>query len=85
MEATMWKLFCVPSEKGSILIEKNLLRMGANSFLLEKTPFQKRIGVQESKQEVTKVVSLVRNGGKVYSVGIPVPLIGDACIKQFTE
>ena len=30
-----------PSEKGSSLKEKNLLTRRANSFLLEKTPFQK--------------------------------------------
>ena len=30
-----------PPEKGSTLKEKNLLPWGANSFLLEQTPFQK--------------------------------------------
>ena len=35
----------VPSEKGSTLKGKNLLPRGANSFLLEKIPFQK--GVKE--------------------------------------
>ena len=30
-----------PSEKGFILKRKNLLPAGANSFVLEKTPFQK--------------------------------------------
>ena len=58
------KLFCVPSEKGftlrgknlrpsekgSTLRGKNLLPEGANSFVLEQIPFQKGIGVQESKQ-----------------------------------
>ena len=34
-EATPSKLFCIPSEKGSTLKGKNLLPMGANSFLLE--------------------------------------------------
>ena len=29
------KLFCFPSEKGSTLKGKNLLPLGANSFLLE--------------------------------------------------
>ena len=42
------------------LKEKNLLPRGANSFLLEKTPFQKGSGVREAKQEVTNVVSLVQ-------------------------
>ena len=30
-----------PSEKGSTLKGKNLFPRGANSFLLEQTPFQK--------------------------------------------
>ena len=34
-EATLSKLFCLSSEKWSILKEKNLLPLGANSFLLE--------------------------------------------------
>ena len=78
-EVTLSDLFYPPSEKGSPLKGQILLRSGANSFLLEnlgaysflleKTPFrvypfQKGIGVQESKQEVTKVVSLVQNGRK---------------------
>ena len=40
--------------------KKNLLPLGANSFLLEWTRFQKETDVQESKQEVTKVVSLLK-------------------------
>ena len=38
--------------------------LGANSFLLEQTPFQEGLGVQESDQEVTKVVSLIKHVGK---------------------
>ena len=34
--------------------------MGANSSLLEQTPFLKGFGVQESKQEVTEVVFFVK-------------------------
>ena len=33
------------SEKGSDLKEKNLLPYGANSFLLEQTPFQKGVAL----------------------------------------
>ena len=44
--------------KKSILRGTNLLPVGANSFLLEKTPFQKGVGVQECKQKVTKVIPL---------------------------
>ena len=36
--------FCFPSEKGSTLKGKNLLPLGANSFLLELNPFQKGLG-----------------------------------------
>ena len=43
-EATV-KLFYLPSGKGSNLKGKNLLSLGANSFLLEYTPFQKGIDV----------------------------------------
>ena len=32
--------------------------LGANSFLLEKTPFQKGLGVKEMKLEVTTLVFL---------------------------
>ena len=32
---------------------------GANSYLLEQIPFQEKTGMQENKQEVTKVVSFV--------------------------
>ena len=48
----------------SSLKGKNWLPLGANSFLSEQTLFQKESGMQESKQEVTKVVSLVKNGRK---------------------
>ena len=48
------KVILHPSVKGSILKGKNLLpwAWGANSFLLEQTPFQK--DVQECKSEVIK-------------------------------
>ena len=41
------KVFSLPSEEWSTLYDKNLLPMG--------THFQKRLAVQKSKQEVTKV------------------------------
>ena len=46
------KIVLSPSEKGSILHGKNLLRQGANSFLIEYIPFQKGTCVQKSKQGV---------------------------------
>ena len=54
----------LPSEKGHTLKEKNLLPTGEKSFLLEYSPFQKGLGMQGSKKEVTKIVFLGRNSGK---------------------
>ena len=54
------KILSPVSEKGSALKGKNLLPLGANSFLLDETLFQKGLGMQESKKEVTKVVFLVK-------------------------
>ena len=65
------KMFLLPQWKGSIVKGNNLLPLGANSFLLEKTPFQKGIGVQEHKQEVTNIISLAQNGGNLSSVLSP--------------
>ena len=62
--------FCLPPilfasllKKRSTLKGKNLLPLEANSFLLEY-PFQKGFGVWKSKQDITEVVSLVKNGRK---------------------
>ena len=60
-----------PSEKRSILKGNNLLPFGSISFILERTPFQKGISVQEDKQEVTKVVSLIKNGRKYRVIRSP--------------
>ena len=46
-----------PLGKGSILKEMNLVPQGANSFFLERNPFLKELSVQESEQEVSKVLS----------------------------
>ena len=46
------KIICFPSKNESALNGKTL---GANSFLLPYTPFQKGLCAQESKQYVTKV------------------------------
>ena len=56
------KLLLVPSKKKGLLQKERICsktKLGANSFLLVYTSFQKGIGVQESKKEVTKVVSLI--------------------------
>ena len=50
-EGKLSKLFCFPSEKWSTLKGKNLLLLGPNSFLLEKTPFQKGIDVQKANRK----------------------------------
>ena len=60
----MSELFLALSEKGSTLKEKNLLPLGANSLLLEKSPFQKSFGMKYHAYEVTKVDFLAMNGGK---------------------
>ena len=52
------KVFCLPSEKGSTLKGKNLLIR--EQFFPSKTPFQKGLGVQKSRQEIAKIVSLVK-------------------------
>ena len=57
-------MLCHPTEKESVLKGKNLLPLGANSFLSEQINFQKGIHVEKSKQEVTKVVSLLKMGGR---------------------
>ena len=63
-EITKWKMFLLPSKKGSTLKGKNLLPAGANSFLLVYTLFWKDPDEQGSKEEIKKVVSLVQNGRK---------------------
>ena len=65
-----WVLF--PSEKGFTLKGKNLFLLGANSFLSSHS-LQEEISVHERKQAVTKVVSLMKNGVKIYFV-YPAPL-----------
>ena len=51
-EVNLSKLFCLNSEKVSTLKGKTLLPLGAKSFLLVQTPFQKRLGVE--KEETRK-------------------------------
>ena len=46
-----------PSEKGFTQTGNNWLSLGANSFLIKYTRFQKGTGVQERKQEFTLAVS----------------------------
>ena len=67
-EKTLSALFCLPPEKGSNLKGKNLLPLGANSFLLKLIPFQKGSNMLESKQEVTEVDSLVKIAENLSSV-----------------
>ena len=47
-EATMSKLFCFPSEKGSTLKEKNLLPMGSKFFPIRVDLFSEGTYEQES-------------------------------------
>ena len=67
-EVTLSKLYLHPSEKGPTLKGKKMLLLGANPFLLEQAPFHMGFDVQKGKQEDTRVVSLGRNGRKIYQV-----------------
>ena len=58
-EVTLSKLFNLSSETGSTLKGENVFPVVANSFLLEKIPFQKELSVLERKQEVTIQGTLV--------------------------
>ena len=57
--------------KGSSLKGNNLLPLGANHFLLKKTPLQSVIYVQERKQEVTTIVSILKMAENLPSVPAP--------------
>ena len=64
-------MFLSPSEKGSTQMGKDLLPM----FCFSSKPlFRRDLGVQESKQKVTEIVSLVKMAEKIYFV-YPVPLM----------
>ena len=59
----LFRPVCFLSEKGSTQKTKNLLPFHWQQFFpFRVDPFQKRLGAQDSKQEVTKDVSLVING-----------------------
>ena len=49
---------CIPSEKGAFPKGKNLLVSKFFPFRID--PFHTRLGVQESKQEITKVLYLIK-------------------------
>ena len=72
------KLLCLPSKQdlflwGLLLEVRIWFPVGVNSFLLEYTPFQKGLDVQEDKQKVTKVVSLVKMVENLLSVHVSSP------------
>ena len=56
------------SEEFSSLLKKTLILCKEFFFLLECTPFQRGLGVQDSKHEVKKAVSIIINRGKLISV-----------------
>ena len=59
--------FCLPSEKGSTRKGKNLFPLFP--FIIDLfLEALKGFGVQRFKQEVAKVVSLAKHGGKIYRV-----------------
>ena len=71
-------MFCLASEKMSVLKGENLLPMGANSLLLEQTSFQKALDAQERTQGVTKVIHKNRQS-------IPVPLTFRNLLAELTD
>ena len=69
--STLTEFAPLPSKMESTLKGKNLLPREANSFLLEQTPFQKGLGTQESKTEVTKIVSCEHGRKSVRFIQFP--------------
>ena len=65
-ETNIYKLFCLPSKKGSTLKGKTLLPFGANSFLLEQITFQKGLAVRESETESQKMHLPLYKWRKIY-------------------
>ena len=63
-KGTLSNWFCLPSEKGSTLKQNNICSKGEQILYI----LEWGVVVQESKQEVTKAISLVQNGGKVYPI-----------------
>ena len=61
-------MFFFPYENGSILKRKESAPLGSKFFPFRDDPFQKRLGAQECRQEVTKVLSLLetRKINKIY-------------------
>ena len=55
-EGNSVKMVYLPFKEWSTLKRQNLHPIGAYSLLSEKSLFQRRIGAQESQQEVTNVV-----------------------------
>ena len=43
---------------GANTLSADFLPYGAKSFLLEQIPFEKELGMQRSKQEVAKIITL---------------------------
>ena len=62
------KLCQTHMQKQFILKGKNSLPLIANCFVLEQSSFQKGLEVQERKPEITKIVFLVKTGGKTSNV-----------------
>ena len=72
-EATLALSFVSLLSESQLLKESDLLLLNpeADSVLQEKILFWKGFILQASKQEVTKVVSLYKNGGIPMSGGFP--------------
>ena len=69
------KLFCLPSVNGSTLKGKFFFLRMSTFSLLEKRPFQKGFGEQESKQKLQKLSPLKKMAENLPSVSSPLNLI----------
>ena len=78
----MSKKYHLPSVMGSILKGKNLLPLGANSFLLEKTPFQKALWCA-GKQTESHRSCLPYIDSKIYAKCIQSPKVFTLIEPQF--
>ena len=60
MQATISKVFWLHSKKVYLLKKKNLFPLGANCFLLEKTPFE--MGDNDTREKILSFLSHFQKG-----------------------
>ena len=57
-ESILSKLFCLPTKMGSTVTGKNLLPLGENSFLFEKTPARMGLVCKKANRKPQKLSPL---------------------------